>query len=296
MSYYLLTNPAAGRGRAAGREERIVAAARRLLREVIHYRSNSPGDLRQYAEGLKNSGARIIVAGGDGSIHEVVNGLAGGNSTLGFVPVGSGNDFVKMLNIPVDVEKALQVIVAGNHRRVDVGKIGDRYFLNGVGIGFDAQVVIESQTVRHLRGIGIYLMSVLKTLRKYRNYPVILSLSDRQIEREIFMITVGNGQCQGGGFYLTPHAQVDDGQLDVCIFEALNRRQVLKNLPKAIKGRHVLLPQVEYRQTRKVTVHSTVPIPVHADGELLSKGMEEIEIEVVPAMLNVYHNNPGVSE
>jgi YegS/Rv2252/BmrU family lipid kinase len=216
----------------------------------------------------------------------------GGNCTLGIIPIGSGNDFVKMLALPLDFVKAIEVIKRGRTMKMDLGKVGDSYFANGLGMGFDADVVIESLKVKKLRGSMIYLYSVLKTLSHYRNRMITLSVDGKKESRKVFMINVGNGEYLGGGFYLTPGAKIDDGILDVSIIQALSFREVLMHLPKAMKGRHVSLPQVQFFRAKELIVESAEGIPVHADGELLGTNFNRVEISILPGTLKVIHNLP----
>ncbi len=254
------------------------------------YRTDRPGAATRFAAEIKQNSDVVIAAGGDGTINEVLNGLIGGGGVLGIIPIGSGNDFVKMLNLPRDYEKALRIIQQHNTMRIDVGKVDGRYFLNGLGIGFDAYVVIESQKVKWLRGFVMYLFAILKTLKHYHNMSVNLKLDGREEQREIFMITVGNGKSLGGGFFLTPRAKLDDGVFDICIFRALTTPEVLKNLPKALHGKHLFLPQVEYFQARELSVSSPDWLPMHIDGELMPTNIQQVSVEVVPRAIEVIHN------
>lgn len=290
MEYHLILNPAAGRGAVKKAQARLLEMVRSQLGEAHLHATASPGHATQIAAGLKERNAAVIAVGGDGTIHEIANGLVGGNCTLGIIPIGSGNDFIKMFNIPLDFQEAIQVIKRHKTMRIDVGKIGDSYFINGLGMGFDAEVVIETQKVKKLRGFFIYLYSVFKALLHYRNHHITLSVNGKTETREVFMISVGNGKYLGGGFCLTPGAELNDGVLDVCVFRGLRRKEVLLHLPKAIKGRHVELPQVECLRVKKLIVESSEGLPVHADGELLSPCLRRIEAGVLPGALTVIHN------
>ncbi len=258
--------------------------------EVSVYRTDKPGAATRFAREIKQNSAIVIAAGGDGTINEVLNGLIGGNCILGVIPIGSGNDFVRMLNMPRDYEKAIGIIQQQNIMRIDVGKVNERYFLNGLGIGFDAYVVIESQKVKWLRGFVMYLFAILKTLTHYHNMRIHLEINGRQEERDIFMLTIGNGKSLGGGFFLTPRAKLDDGMFDICIFRALSRLEVLKNLPKALNGKHLSLHQVEYLQAQQISVSSPDWLPMHIDGELLPTNIQHVSVEVIPRAIKVIHN------
>jgi diacylglycerol kinase (ATP) len=292
METHLILNPAAGRGMVSRVESGLLKAVGDQLGDVQIHRTESHGHATQIAETLKQENSLVIIAGGDGTIYETVNGLVGGNCTLGIIPIGSGNDFVKMLALPLNYEKAIEVIKRGYIMKMDLGKVGDNYFANGLGMGFDADVVIESLKVKKLRGPLIYLYSVLKALQHYRNRVITLTVDGKKENRQVFMINVGNGEYLGGGFYLTPGARIDDGILDVCIIQSLSLREVLMHLPKAMKGRHILLPQVQFFRAKELIVESVEGIPVHADGELLSTNFKRVEISIVAEALKVIHNLP----
>ena len=293
-AYHLIFNPAAGRGRAIRETAAVSAEVRRQLGDVAIYHTDRKGHAAEIAASLRGQGVTVIAAGGDGTVHEIVNGLVGGNCTLGIIPIGSGNDFVKMLNLKGgDWRSAVAAIRRGHTLQADVGKVGAVYFPNGVGIGFDAEALIESHKTKHLKGFALYFASVLKALRRYRNRTVTLTIDGRRQTREIFLIAVGNGECAGGGFYLTPGARIDDGRLDVCIARALKLREILLLLPRVVKGKHIGMPQVEYLQAEHLRIESAQGIPAHADGELLGADLRELEIELLPAALKVIHNlNP----
>jgi diacylglycerol kinase family enzyme len=127
-------------------------------------------------------------------------------------------------------------------------------------------------------------------MRYYQNHKITLHLNGTVEMRDIFMINVGNGKVLGGGFRLTPAAEIDDGQLDVCLFNPLSKGEILRHLPKAISGKHIYLPQVEMHKTTKLIIESEDGIPIHADGELLSSNLKRVEIQVIPKSLRVIHN------
>ncbi len=291
--YLLIANPNAGRGRA----RKLIAPLCREVSsrlgpgrmEVTRFR----GHARQLAYQVRNSGRLVIAAGGDGTIHEVVNGLLGGNCTLGIIPIGSGNDFVKMLRLPLRFREAVAVLKDHRTCRVDVGQVNDRFFPNGVGIGFDAMVVRQVEQVRWLKGFLLYLFGVFRTLICYRNRRVHLIWEDgEEEERDIFLLAVGNGRAMGGGFYLTPQASLTDGLLDVCMIRSLNKREALINLPRALNGNLGRLPQVSMRRVRRLRICAKEGVPVHADGELLGLNLKDLNIQVLPRALEVIHNVP----
>ncbi len=287
--YLLILNPMAGRGKGQRLYPQIERWLHAQLGEVDVQLTRYSGHARELAAQFRDAYDVLIAAGGDGTVHEVVNGMMGGKATLAVIPIGSGNDFVKMLHLPLEPQEAIRVIARNQRMKVDVGKVGDRYFPNGLGIGFDAWVVRESKKVKHLRGFLIYLYSVLKTTFLYRNQRVLLEVDGKRSEHDIFLIAVGNGKAMGGGFYLTPHANIQDGLFDVCIIHALTKKDIFLNLPKATKGEHLDMPQVEMFRTAQLKVSTPEGIAAHADGELLGMELKELDVSLLPAALEVIY-------
>ena len=288
--YAAILNPHAGRGSVTKARTKLAVLLQNEFGPMDIHLTEYPGHAREIAGSLKDSVEVIVGVGGDGTLHEIVNGMMGGKAALGVIPMGSGNDFIKMLNLPIDTAAALQVIKKNLRKKIDIGKIGDRYFPNGVGIGFDAWVVRESMKVKKLRGFLIYLYSVIKTIFLYNNSKVIVSIDGKEEERDIFLIAVGNGRAMGGGFFLTPQAEIDDGLLDICFIQNLKKWEVLLHLPKAINGKHIHLKQIQMMKCDKIKIVSENGIAVHADGELLGMDLKGLEISVLPAALEVVTN------
>ncbi len=291
MEYHLILNPVAGRGKAGKLAPHIISRLEQFFPGAAVHRTEYPGHAREIAATLCGKEHILLIAGGDGTIHEVVNGvLPESKVRLGFIPIGSGNDFVKMFDIPADPDQAIDVIRRGETMQIDVGKVGDEFFPNGLGIGFDADVVIQSLKIKHLRGFLIYFYAVLRTLLSYRNRPVKIQGEGVNVDGRVLLVSIGNGRCQGGGFHLTPRAKIDDGQLDICIFHALSFWEILVNLPKAIPGKHLHLPQVQTFRARDLHIESEQGFPAHADGELLGTDLHQLDISIVPGALTVIHN------
>ncbi len=290
MKYHAIINPAAGRGRAKKKWPFLKDHLEKQLGNVDFYQTERAGDAQKIANHLKNSQSIVIAVGGDGTIHEVANGLIGGNSTLGIIPLGTGNDFVKMLNLPLAVDMAVSVVKKQNIISIDVGKANDEYFVNGMGIGFDADVVVESQKIQYLKGFSLYLYAVIRKIFSYRNRWVTIRTNGEQQKRNIFLIVIGNGQFLGGGFRVTPRAELDDGQMDICILRDLSRLEIVKHLPLVIFGKHLHLKQVNYFGTTSIIVESDEPLPVHLDGEMLGTDLKRIEVSLLPRKLKVIHN------
>lgn len=290
----VIFNPYAGRGRGAKRAESVVKALNAvdfLFDPVV---SENHGHAIELAQRAAEAGRELIVAaGGDGTINEVVNGIMlagahGATTRLGVMPIGSGNDFAGALGIPTDMARAAEILKRGAVRRVDLGTVNGRYFDNNVGIGFEAQINIEAHKLTWLRGQLMYLVAVFRAMASFP-IPVVQIDKDGDLrsDKRILMLSIGNNWRNGGGFKITPEAVCDDGLLDLCIVDALPRREILRLLPKAMKGDHEGEPAVEMARFTRLVVESEQPLPVHADGEILWNDAHRVEIEVFPQRLDV---------
>ena len=287
MKIAFIINPTAGRNKG----EKIYKELEDILTKYSYqtnlFRTQKPLHATELASSLKEECDVIVAVGGDGTIHEVANGIIGSNCKLGIIPVGTGNDFVKILNIPFNLIDALNLILNARTRMIDVGNVNGKYFINGLGIGFDAWVVKKSFSVKKLRGNLVYLYSVLTTLFSYKSTHLIIEMNDLQFDNEYFMLTVGNGPALGGGFRLTPNARIDDQLFDLCLINTMSINQILINLLKVYSGNHIHHPRVETYQTKKLLVKSDIPFAAHVDGEILGFEITNLDISIVPNALEV---------
>ena len=235
----------------------------------------------------------VVAAGGDGTVNEVINGLMqaaaeGAEAALGVMPIGSGNDFAGALGISTNMDAAAARLLAGQRRRVDIGCVNGRYFGNNVGIGFEARVNIEAHHITWLRGQLLYLAAALRATTSYP-FPHVHVQKDGELfmDRHMLMLSVGNNFRAGGGFLLTPHAENNDGLLDLCAVDAIPRREIFRLLPKAMKGRHEGAPAIAMTRFARLVVESDDPLPVHADGEILWNDVHRVEITLIPGCLEV---------
>ncbi|MBA4158931.1 MAG: diacylglycerol kinase family lipid kinase [Gemmatimonadetes bacterium] len=294
-SFFFVHNPTAGRGAAATAWKRIrpVLDAAGVRYGIVT--TEAPRHAEAIAERAAGDGWDAVVAvGGDGTVQQVAAGLmraADGGPTIpmGIVGVGSGNDFIKLLDLPQQQpEAAARRLLEGRIRRVDIGRVGERYFTNGVGVGFDAQVAIRASRIRHLRGMPLYGWALLKVLRSLQTPRIRLLLDGVEVMNErLTVVTIGNGACHGGGFWICPGARPDDGLFDICVAEALTPLQLLRVIPAVMRGTHVTRPDVQILQARHVHISSPDPLPVHADGEVLAEAVHELELELLPGRLTV---------
>lgn len=287
-------NPQAGRGRGHKRAQEVQQALQAASIASESVVSEARGHAIELAQRAALAGWELIVAaGGDGTINEVVNGLMlaeaeGATSRLGVMPIGSGNDFAGSLGIPLDLGEAAQRLARGVVRCIDLGRVNGRYFDNNVGLAFEAMIGIEAHRVTWLRGQPQYLLAVFRAMASYP-FPVVDIYKDDgdRLAKQILLISVGNNRRNGGGFLVNPDAVPDDGLLDLCIADAIPRLEILRLLPKVMKGTHRGEPVVEMTRTTRLVVESSDPLPVHADGEILWEDAHRVEITIDPSRLDV---------
>lgn len=265
---------------------------RRAGARPLVWLTEAPWHAAELARQLGQAGSPVICAvGGDGTVHEVVNGLLelpeASRPALAVIPVGSGNDFVKMTGTPLDLERAARQAVHGTDRRIDAGRANGRFFGNGVGIGFDAYASRESRDIRYLTGAPLYLVAVLRALRSFPCPMMAIDIDGHVIRSSTLLCSVNNGRCVGGGFWIAPQADVQDGLLDVCHARGLGRLQILRLLPEVMRGTHVDNEPVTMARGRRVRVWSEIPLPVQADGELFPAPVSELDVEILPHSLTV---------
>lgn len=283
----VIVNPIAGAGRAA----RLVPWIRERLRGRPDARvevTRRAGDAERLAAELEPAGERRIVAvGGDGTVQEVANGIMAadpGLSTLGIVPVGTGNDLARSMGLPRDPGAAWTVAIGRGERPVDLlrargadGRV--RWFASAGGIGFDAQVA-TAMAARSgwQRGRAGYLLTTLSELRRFDNRMVELTLDGVITTERVLFIAIANGEYYGGGMRIAPGARVDDGRLDLCIVGNVSRLTALRQLANLYRGTHVDHPQVELRHARSVRVDGDPQTLVHLDGEPFGRLPLEVEL------------------
>ncbi len=295
----VIVNPAADRGQARQKASAILSLlAEKGLDFDIGY-THQPGEAIGLARAAAEAGYEPVVAlGGDGTSQEVINGLmqaphTGPAGTLGILPVGSGNDFAYGVGIPLDMRAAVEHLVAGQTRVIDVGfiqvdGIPNRYFGNGVGIGFDARVALESTQVKRLHGFAMYFWALLKTLAFHYHIPTLTIDDGQRVHTQpALLISVSNGRRYAGGFLLTPQARVDDGFFDVCLADEMSRLKILSFIPKALQGTHIYEPEVTMGHATQVVVTSEDDLVAHVDGEILCTAAHRLEMEIVPHSLQV---------
>ncbi|HPS42420.1 MAG TPA: diacylglycerol kinase family lipid kinase [Anaerolineaceae bacterium] len=299
--YKLIYNPVAGKGVAQKAQPKVEALLHEYGLEYDLALTEYPGHATDLARSAAEAGfAYVIVAGGDGTVNEAVNGLMEAREhlahvpVLGVIPVGRGNDFSFGLDIPYSIEEACALVAAAPRRWVDMGKVtggdlkGGLYFGNGVGVGFDAVVGFVAAKMK-LTGMLAYLVAALKTIFIYYKSPLVkLTLDTQTITIPALLVSIMNGRRMGGGFLMAPDSHVDDGIFNLCIVREVPRMKMFGLIAKIMKGTQSTDPAVQTVQSKKIIVTAEKgSLPVHADGVTVCESGQEIVVEIIPGGLEV---------
>ena len=284
----LIVNPTAGNGYALKMEQPI----RHVLEEQdVPYtilRTEYPGHAtalaRKAAQAADCTG--VVSVGGDGTAYEVACGLMGTSVPLGVIPAGTGNDFVKTVGIPRKPMAALERILTGVPRPVDVGSMNDRLFLNVCGTGFDVTVLDYTVAAKkYVRGILPYLIGLVRAIAHYRPVHVRMETDGVVQERDVLICSVANGRFIGGGIPICPEAAPDDGLLDLVVVENRPRWMIPFYLPGLLMGKVLAFGVTSHCRCRKVEIVSP-GMRLNVDGEILS--LDGASFAVQPGRLLLY--------
>ena len=290
----ILVNPEAGHGRARKMARSLPDVANDLGWEVEQRETRRAGHEVELAAEVGREGWPVVITvGGDGTVHGIVNGLLSEGATetaVAFVPVGTGNDFAKMVGLDKKrtPEHNLRRILGGKLRRFDVGRVLDEYFVNSVGVGFAAETAQNLLKYKRLGGFASYIVAVYRTFFTYKAPELAVRTSTFYERGSILMVEITIGRTTGGGFTVTPDADPCDGLLDVCLIREVGTLTFLRYVPRVIRGTHADLPPVEVFRSERVEVelHSG-PSIVHLDGEVRFADTASVVVEILPGKLPV---------
>jgi diacylglycerol kinase (ATP) len=283
----ILLNPAAGRQKGRRRLAQALEVLQRAGVEPTIRESSSGPHLVELARQVQAEKPDVVVsAGGDGTHHYVLNGLAGSQTPLGIVSLGTGNDFAKGLGIPLEPEKAASVLLRGTPRPIDLARIGSTLYHCIAGVGFDSVVTrFANEQVRWVSGSPRYAWAILRCLKFYHPHRLEIRSDVKDFTGDVIFVTIGNNRSYGGGVTMAPRARLDDGLLDVCIVPAMSKLELLRWVPAAYRGEHLAHPDIGYFQTPAVTLNSSSRLELFADGEFIQE--LPATIEAVPNALRV---------
>jgi YegS/Rv2252/BmrU family lipid kinase len=280
----LLVNPSSGGGKALKLLPRVEAVldSRRVPFRVVRTKSLEHGVAK--ALGAVEAGELPVVVSGDGMIGAIGGAMAGGATPLGIVPVGRGNDLARVLGIPTEPEEAIEIALAGHVRTIDVGEANGKPFLGIASVGFDSDANRIANQSR-LGGNLVYAYAALRTLIAWKPARFTIAIGEQRTRMEGYSVVVANNSAYGGGMYIAPDADLEDGQFDVVTLAKLGKLRYLGNLPKVFKGTHVRIPQVQVVRASRLSLSASRPFAVYADGEHLTD--LPADLRVIPHALGV---------
>ena len=285
MRVLLAGNPASGSGRGAAAIERAARGLRELGASVDVLRSEGPGHVRRaLSEGVPHE--RVIACGGDGVVSEAAAALRGTGVPLAVVPAGRGNDLARALSLPRGTVAAVKLALSGTPRPMDLGLANGRAFCTVAACGLDAEVSrMARASVLPLPGPGVYLVELLRALRRPPAFAARLEHDGGVFEDELLVLAVANTATYGGGFRIAPDARPDDGLLDVVAIRTRSRLQALALVPRVMRGTHLTLGGVTVFRTRRLVAKLSPDAAIEGDGEPLAAS--PVTYEVDPGALMV---------
>ena len=295
--WIFIINPTAGGGLAKKYidilEQKIII--QQIDAEIVltEYKGHATKVASDFAE---KGFSHIIAVGGDGTLNEVIQGIVDKeNITLGIIAAGTGNDFIQILGFEGEfTENDWNTFFKKETIKMDVGKCNNNYFLNGMGLGFDAQVAAENYTSDGELKDGKsskYLWHILKTLLFYKEHQMTTITNDEKQKSNCFINTIANGRRFAGQYFLTPKAFANDGLLDICMIKELTFFQRFGIFLKVPKGEHLKNPNVNYYQTEKLAMEFDQEVPHHLDGELFFAS--RFDVSIIPKKFNFIYNPEG---
>lgn len=276
-----IINPAAGKGSG----KNLLSIIHQMMEEEkVEYDikiSGHQGHITALArEAVVLQYTDIVVAGGDGTIIEAVNGMIGSPLRLGIFPYGTGNDFARSIGLPDRPEDQMKRILEMKTKSCDIGLVNGQAFLNSVGIGIDSEVVKTTAQVKgFLPGSMAYGVSTIKAIISYKPKSVRLKIDGAELSRSVMLVAVGNGQYIGGGMKITPGASLDSEDFEICVVRDVSTFRFLKLFPHVFKGTHISIPEVEMFKGHTIEIHcEDHALPVNADGTLVGVTPARIEL------------------
>ena len=299
----LILNPMADMGRAWKAANDLRPIVQEFQGEISWSGTVYPTHAIELARQAAEEGYDLVIAmGGDGTAHEVINGLMQmperKRPALGVVPIGSGNDFAHALGVPKKSDHALvHALKAENVSTIDIGVMTDEhsgrkeYFDNTVGAGFDAVVTIRSHKLPIVKGFLMYLTAVIQTILLNHNPAKIKFQTENETwEDTVLMTTICNGGREGGGFLISPDSKINDGVLQFLNVKKVSRPMMFRLVPEFMKGSHLRFPATRLDSFKKLSLKSDRPLYIHADGEIFTSfgsDVRDITFEVLPQALKV---------
>jgi YegS/Rv2252/BmrU family lipid kinase len=277
--FALLVNPASAGGRALQALREVHAALDRLGAEHRTVTTRSIEHAGEEARGAADRGETVAALGGDGLLRPLAGALKDRDAALALIPLGRGNDLARVLDIPRDVGEAVRIAVEGEERLLDVANVDGTPYLGIASLGFDSDANRVANQAKLVRGNAVYLYAALRALAVWK--PATFGVTVDGVRHDVtgYTVAVGNSRAYGGGMFILPHAQLDDGRLDVLMTKDCSKLTFLRSLPKVFKGTHLASPYAETLRGEVIEVTSDRPFVVYADGDPIGATPATMRVE-----------------
>jgi len=285
MPLALIVNPSSGGGRTLKhlpRVEQALDASRATFR--VQRTSGLEHGVEQALRAVE-AGELPVVMSGDGLVGAVGGAIAGAETPLGIIPGGRGNDLARVLGIPSDPEAAVAVVLAGETRRIDVGEVNGKRFLGIASFGFDSEANRLANETHFLRGNLVYAYAAVRALASWKPARFTIAVGEERTRLSGYSVCVANSRAYGGGMYIAPAAELDDGEFDVVTIGEVGKLRFVSNLPRVFKGTHVETDEVQVFRASHLEVNASKPFAVYADGEHLTD--LPASLRILPRALSV---------
>lgn len=283
-------NPASNSGRRLSSEAEIRALIQQHLPNASLIYSQADRSFWNELPQRVSRCSKLIACGGDGTVHHTGNVAAKTGAALGVIPIGSGNDFAELMDIPLSISDAFNRILAGEVRRIDLIKVGgdlNCVCLNSAGIGLDGRANFYTNIYKRRLGKAGYIAGALRAIIKARSIAMEIRTDSNVIDKQLLMATVCNGRREGGSFWVAPDALPDDGLADVLLLEPTPVSKILKDLPAILRNGRFKRVHASRRRCRSVEVTCAQPACIHVDGEYSDRQVRHVTFNTEPAALTV---------
>ena len=278
----LLVNPAASGGAAIKVADAAAAALSELGADLEVVNTESADHARSAARDSVRSGRAVAAVGGDGFIGCLAGAISDADGVLAIIPAGRGNDLARVLGVPSDPEAAARLAATGSERPIDVAEANGRPFVGIASLGFDSDANRIANDAKLVRGNLVYFYAALRALAAWRDATFTVEIDGRRERTTGYSVAVANSKAYGGGMYLVPHAELDDGRLEVMFTGSNSKLHFLRTMPKVFKGTHVNDPSVRFLSGERITIDADRPFTVYADGDPIAELPVEIRIRPRP--------------
>jgi YegS/Rv2252/BmrU family lipid kinase len=267
----LLVNPAAAGGKALAAVEPARAELEHLKADFRVVETSSGEHAKKEAKSAADRGETPVAIGGDGLVGTLAGAVAGSDAELGIIPAGRGNDFARVLEIPNDPAGAARLAYQGRSKALDVGEVDGKSFVGIASVGFDSEANRIANEAKLIKGNLVYAYAAIRALVAWKAVRFEIVIDGERHESTGYSVIVANSKAYGGGMFVAPQAELDDGKLDVVVTEDMPKLRALRCLPKAFKGTHLEEPAFKCFRGETVEVQADRPLVVYADGDPLSQ-------------------------